>query len=200
MNFWSLSNIEFPFFLKPPHFTPPWYPACRKNVETFAKYAVDANLFRLGSTDPKKISRPWMLFGEGLSPPSKKVFILKKKSKTFQYLNKKKLAIFYSKCSNLHEISGIGWIERKIRFQIFTTIIFRVMVIFIIKTVNFWWIFTITRKIKELNFLFDSVHCASFMKMGAKLRGRRGVVCEICFKIWAKNKFRNRTSFRNVNQ
>ena len=31
--------------------------------KTIAKYAVDANLFRLGSINPKKISSPWMLFG-----------------------------------------------------------------------------------------------------------------------------------------
>ena len=36
--------------------------------------------------------------------------------------------IFYSKISNLHERSGISWIERKIKFPIF---IFRVMVIFV---------------------------------------------------------------------
>ena len=31
--------------------------------ENFAKYAVDANLFRLGSTNPKKKSSPWFFFG-----------------------------------------------------------------------------------------------------------------------------------------
>ena len=43
---------------------------------------------------------------------------------------------------------------------------------------NFRWIFTITRKInrknRKINFSFDSAHCASFMKIGSKLRGGRG--------------------------
>ena len=49
------------------------------------------------------------------------------------------------------------------------------MVIFVLKTINFRLIFTITRKIKirmiENDFSFDSAHCASFIKMEAKLRG-----------------------------
>ena len=36
--------------------------------QTIAKYAVDANLFRQGSTNPKKISIPWIVFGGGPSP------------------------------------------------------------------------------------------------------------------------------------
>ena len=35
---------------------------CMQNTEeTIAKYTVHANMFRLGSTNPKNISRPWML-------------------------------------------------------------------------------------------------------------------------------------------
>ena len=37
------------------------------------------------------------------------------------------IIFFLQKWSNLHERSGIGWLERKIKFQIF---VFRVMVIF----------------------------------------------------------------------
>ena len=37
--------------------------------ETIAKNAVDANLFQLGSTNPKKISSPWMFFGGGQKNP-----------------------------------------------------------------------------------------------------------------------------------
>ena len=40
-------------------------------------------------------------------------------SKMFQYLKKKKSIFFFQKCSNLHEGFGIGWIERRITFQIF---------------------------------------------------------------------------------
>ena len=46
--------------------------------ETIAKYIVDANLFRLWSTNPKKkITRPWMFFGGRRSPPPKKTFFFK---------------------------------------------------------------------------------------------------------------------------
>ena len=38
---------------------------CRQNTkEIVAKYAVDANLFRLGSIKPKKKSSPWIFFIE----------------------------------------------------------------------------------------------------------------------------------------
>ena len=41
----------------------------------FFWYAVDTNLFRLGSLNPeKKILGPWMLFGEGRNPHQKKNF------------------------------------------------------------------------------------------------------------------------------
>ena len=53
--------------------------------------------------------------------------------------------------------------------QIFPIFIFRVMVIFVLKTANFRLIFRITRKLK-IDFSFHSALCASFVKMGAKLR------------------------------
>ena len=34
------------------------YPCMQNNEETIAKYAVDANLFQLGSSNPKKNSQP----------------------------------------------------------------------------------------------------------------------------------------------
>ena len=43
---------------KPPGQNPP-----RSIEDIIAKYAVDANLFRLGSTYPKKKSNPWYFFG-----------------------------------------------------------------------------------------------------------------------------------------
>ena len=65
---------------------------------------------------------------------------------------------FFQKWSNLHERSGIGWIERKIKFQIFPIFIFRIMVIFrhfFLKIVNFRWIFTMTRNIKIAKLFFN---------------------------------------------
>ena len=37
-------------------------PCMENNEETIAKYAVDANLFRLGSTNPKKNMQPLNVF------------------------------------------------------------------------------------------------------------------------------------------
>ena len=39
------------------------HPCMQNTDETIAKYAIDANLFRLGSTKPKKNSSPWFFFG-----------------------------------------------------------------------------------------------------------------------------------------
>ena len=55
-----------------------------------AKYAVDANLFRLGSTNPKKkFPDPgWFLVGEPSPPPKKKIlifFIQKYSKKTYLF-------------------------------------------------------------------------------------------------------------------
>jgi len=47
--------------------------ACKTLKPGFFWYAIDTNLFRLGSTDPKKIPRPWMRFGAGRSPHQKKI-------------------------------------------------------------------------------------------------------------------------------
>ena len=78
------------------------------------------------------------------------------------------LISFFQKSSNLHERFRMCWNEWKIYFLNF---IFWVMVFFLYS--SFRWIFTITRKIKiwKLFFSFDSAHCASFMKVGSKLRG-----------------------------
>ena len=70
------------------------YPIMQNNEETFAKYAVDANPFWLGSTNPKKNSRLWMLFGGGQSLPNKKKWIWTKK--------------FLKILQNRHKIYGIG--------------------------------------------------------------------------------------------
>ena len=47
------------------------YPCMQNTEETIAKYAVDANLFRFGSTDPKKNPAPGC-FLVGASPPVKR--------------------------------------------------------------------------------------------------------------------------------
>ena len=78
------------------------------------------------------------------------IFFLKKLSNIF-------FSNFFFKCSNVHERCVIAWIERKLKFQIFPIFIFRVMVIFIPKTVNFRWIFMITRKIKIGKLIFHSI-------------------------------------------
>ena len=53
------------------------------------------------------------------------------------------------------------------------------MVIFVLKTANFRWIFTITWKIKigKIDFSFVSAHYASFMTVGSKLGRGGGGVC-----------------------
>ena len=43
------------------------------------------------------------------------------------FLIKSKNNFFFQKWSNLHERSGIGWIQRKTKFKIFPIFIFRVM-------------------------------------------------------------------------
>ena len=50
-------------------------------------------------------------------------------TKMLEYILKNPI-FFFQMCSNLHERCGIGWIKRKIKFQIFPIFIFRVMVIF----------------------------------------------------------------------
>ena len=67
--------------------------------------------------------------------------------------------------------SGIGWIERKTKFQIFPIFISRVMIILVSflwrHHPNFRWNFAITRKIKIGEFFFFSfysAHSTSFIK------------------------------------
>ena len=55
--------------------------------------------------------------------------------------------------SHFYERCAMCWNEWKNNFPIF---IFRVIVIFVLKTVNFSWIFTITRKIKIGKLIFHS--------------------------------------------
>ena len=76
--------------------------------------------------------------------------------------------------SNLHEISGIDWIERKIKFQIFPILIFWVMVIFVLRIVNFRWIFTITQKIKFVKQFFHWWSYLPLTLLSARRKGLRG--------------------------
>ena len=74
------------------------------------------------------MSRPWMLFEKSIQQKKNiysKFGFQKCSNKNIIFSN-----IFFFKCSNLHERSGISWIKRKIIFEIFTVFIFRVMVIF----------------------------------------------------------------------
>ena len=62
-------------------------PCMQNTKDTIAKYAVDANLFQLGSTGPKKNIKSLEAFWWGAKPSSKNNYIFF--SKMFQYLNKK---------------------------------------------------------------------------------------------------------------
>ena len=94
----------------------------------------------------------------------------------FQYLNKTNSNFFCSNFSNFWnscERCGIGWFERKIKFQIFSIFIFRIMVFLYSNHPNFRWIFMITRKIKIRNwfFIYFTTLCIIY-ETGSKLRGR----------------------------
>ena len=54
----SKASDKKPLEQKPHDYKPP-----RTIEEIIAKYAVDANLFRQGSTNPLKKSSPWFFFG-----------------------------------------------------------------------------------------------------------------------------------------
>ena len=82
---------------------------------------------------------------------------------------------------NLHERSGIGWIERQTKFLIVAIFILWVMIIFVLKmTLIFNEFSPITRKIKIIDifllfFPFYTAHSASFIKFPPLLReGGRG--------------------------
>ena len=69
------------------------------------------------------------------------------------------------------------WNEWIINFPIF---IFRAMIIFLPKTVNFRWIFTITRKIKKIGkLIFHSIQHIMHLSLKWKQnwRGRYNVIC-----------------------
>ena len=105
-----------------------------------AKYAVDANLFRLGSSILKHAG------SKGAAPVTgvvggahyKKIKFLQVLTECIANQMKKKSIFLFRKCSNLHERFGMLWNERKIKFPIFPILIFRVMVISVFKI---WSIF-----------------------------------------------------------
>ena len=63
------------------------YPCMQNNEETIAKYAVDANLFRLGSTNPIK----------KISSLKKITFFFFKNVSIFELIDKKRIFNFFSK-------------------------------------------------------------------------------------------------------
>ena len=66
----------------------------QSNEETFVKYAVDANLFRLGSTNPKKkYPGPGCFLVGGKAPHQKYIYLFF--SKMFQYLKKNDSIFFF---------------------------------------------------------------------------------------------------------
>ena len=119
-------------------------------------YALDTNLLRLGSTNPKKNS-------------------LTLETKCF----------FIQKCSNLHERYGMFWIERKIKFQVFPIFFSSYGHFCDVSTPIFDEFFMITQKIKirifQIFFSFYSAHSASSIKTGLKLR-REGVYISLVGK------------------
>ena len=115
--------------------------------------------------------------------PHKFFFILF--TKMFQYSSiKKYIHFFLQKCSNLHEGCGMCWIERKIKFHSFPIFIVWVMVFFVLKTVNFRWIFTITRIIKIINLIFHSIQHNAHLswKWGQNWGGR--VCISLVILLW----------------
>ena len=83
---------------KPP---PPSENSLWNTEETIAKYAIDANLLRLGSTNPKKNIQTLDVFLAGGKTPHQFFF-----SKIFRYLNKTKILIFFSSKVFKFEFSG----------------------------------------------------------------------------------------------
>ena len=81
------------------------------------------------SPSPKNTSSDWDFF-LGLMDPSWNRLTCLGTHYTCIKINK---LLFF----NLHEKSGIGWIERKIKLQIFTIFIFRAMVIFVTSSPQF---------------------------------------------------------------
>ena len=123
------------------------------------RYAVDANLFRLGSTNSKKKFGPFY-------------FLIFKIQKPKTNLN-----FFVQKCSNLYKRCGMCWNKWKINFPIF---IFRIMVIFVFKITPIFEEFSPrTRKIKFANkisfrFSFYSAHSVTLIKIWPLLMGGVG--------------------------
>ena len=64
-------------------------------------------------------------------------------------------------------------LKEKSNFRFFPIFILRVMVIFVTSSHQFSMNFrdNLKNKNRKIDFLFDSKHCASFIKTGAKLRG-----------------------------
>ena len=86
---------------------------------------------------------------------------------------------FFQKCSNFHETCGMGWIERKIKFQNFPIFICRVMVIFVTSSPQISMNFHDNLKNKNhkhflFSFSFYSAHSAYFTKIWPFLRGGGG--------------------------
>ena len=114
--------------------------ACNTMKRHITKYAVDASLFRLGSTDPKKIHRPWILF-----------FVI--------FLFQKCFLHFFFKSVQIHmkdaESADSKGKSNSRDFQFF---IFRVMVIifviFVLKSLQFFMNFYDNLKIKIGKLIF----------------------------------------------
>ena len=84
----------FPIFIFQLYFSDFYLHAWKTLKPGFFWYAVDTSLFRLGSTNPKKILRVWMLFGGRRRPDQKKLnFFFFKNNQTFS--NKFFFPIFF---------------------------------------------------------------------------------------------------------
>ena len=92
---------------KPPGQKPPNNKPPRNNEEIIAKYTVDANLFRLGSTIPKIIYPLDVFFGGGEAPHQKTIKESKKIICSKKISIKKNSNFFFQKCSNSHERCGM---------------------------------------------------------------------------------------------
>ena len=150
--------------------------------------------FRWGASPPiKKATRIWEFFLRIGGPKSEQVSIngiLEKPGFRFcMHSNVVKFKKWSNlngqsgqKWSNLNERSGTGWIERKIKSQILPILIFRDMVTFrnfCFKNCQFSINFHDNSKNENRKNVFSIVltHCATFMKVGSKLRWGWGSVC-----------------------
>ena len=81
------------------------------------------------------------------------------------------------------------WNEWKINFQIYAIFSFWDIGIFVLKTVNFRWIFTTTRKIKIIKYIFHSIQHIAHLSLGweQNLGGHLHILSWEISQFWNKS-------------